>query len=230
MDKDKLAIDNINLIYKFLSHYNINHIQDEILDILYIGYTKALNIYDESKGSFSTIAFECMKKEYFNYYTYAKREMRDFNKKPISLNTLLENEENELQDFIPDSSIDVEAEVSRKLLRDYIDSIGEEILTQNELQVFRYYYWNDLTILEIAEKLNKSRQYVSECRIMAFQKIVTFCKTHPNHIVATKNPENLLTQDINKYLTNDDILLNKTKESDKDDLDLFDTLKDMLVD
>lgn len=57
-EQKKLAEENHNLIYRFLSKYNLSI--DEYYDIAAIGLCKAAMTFDESKSKFSTYAFKCM--------------------------------------------------------------------------------------------------------------------------------------------------------------------------
>ena len=57
-EQKKLAEENHNLIYRFLSKYNLSI--DDYYDIAAIGLCKAAMTFDKSKSKFSTYAFKCM--------------------------------------------------------------------------------------------------------------------------------------------------------------------------
>lgn len=60
MDNYEALIPTIHSILKKL---NVYHKRDDYIDLCWIGYTKALNNYEEQKGSFKTYAYKCMKNE-----------------------------------------------------------------------------------------------------------------------------------------------------------------------
>ena len=66
-DQRKLVEKNHNLIYTFARKYKIN--LDEYYGLLAIGLCIAARIYDPNKGlAFSTLAYQCMRNQYFNYH------------------------------------------------------------------------------------------------------------------------------------------------------------------
>lgn len=58
LEQQKLVEGNHNLIYKFLIDKNID--KEEFYDLAAIGLCRAAEVYEESKGAFSTIAYKCM--------------------------------------------------------------------------------------------------------------------------------------------------------------------------
>ena len=51
------------MMYSILKQFNLWHKKDDYIDLCYIGYSKALNNYDETKSKFGTYAYKCMKNE-----------------------------------------------------------------------------------------------------------------------------------------------------------------------
>ena len=65
-DQRKLAEKHHNLIYTFAREYKIN--LDEYYDLLAIGLCIAARIFDPDKGvKFSTLAYQCMRNQYYNH-------------------------------------------------------------------------------------------------------------------------------------------------------------------
>ena len=74
-EQQKLAADNYQLIYGYLSKYNLD--EEEYLDILMIALCKAACSYDKEKGStFGTYAFQCMYNEVNHYLRVQTAKMR----------------------------------------------------------------------------------------------------------------------------------------------------------
>lgn len=190
-DREKFAEDNIGLIYGFLDKYHIRYKMDEILDILYIGYTKALNIYDKEKGSFSTIAFECMEKEYFHYIKYWKSNLRDVTK-VVSLNTNVgEDGEEELIDFVK-SNDDVDKTVEEKRMLNYIRDLAPEVLTKREQLVFYLYFYKEVPIKDIAKYMGISKQMICAYRDKAVNKLQYYFRGDPDFEEPKMSVENAM--------------------------------------
>lgn len=66
--QQELVETNHNLIYKFAIKNNLP--LDEYYDLLAIGMCEAAQIFDESKGKFSTVAFCCMANRVKNYWRH----------------------------------------------------------------------------------------------------------------------------------------------------------------
>ena len=183
-ERTKIGEENINLIYKFLTDYHLNYKRDEIIDILYIGYTIALNIYDKTMGKFSTIAYRCMQREYYHYCEYKKQQKRHKDIKIISLNKIALsdiNEIHELIDLIPDKRIDIENDVINKLLvEEFVNNIAIKLLSKTEYLVFRHYFIEDMKLVEIAKKYNKNYEFISYCKLKVEKKIKKYFESEVN--------------------------------------------------
>ena len=64
--QQELAAENHNLIYFFAKVYDLDF--DEYYDLLAIGLCRAAKLFDPSHGAkFSTLAFKCMRNEYYRF-------------------------------------------------------------------------------------------------------------------------------------------------------------------
>lgn len=77
IQQQQLVEENHNLIYEFA--YRKNLLLDEYYDILAIGLCNAAKIYNDNKGSFSTIANCCMRNEVDMYWRSLERKKRKSN-------------------------------------------------------------------------------------------------------------------------------------------------------
>lgn len=176
-DRDKFAKENFNLIYKFLAVNNLNSKRDEILDVLFIGYTKALNMYDPSKGSFSTVAFICMQQMYWNWCTASRYQVRNPGTTLVSLDAYVDDEESTtLLDMIPDDKVDVESEIYDKLIKESVDLVARDILNDKEYSVYIDYFKNGLDISQIARKIHISKQAVNLRKNNVIKKLLKYFK------------------------------------------------------
>lgn len=172
VDREQFAKDNLGLVYDFMDKYHIGKNRDDIVDVLFIGYTKALNIWDSTKGEFSTLAYACMQKEYFSYYKYTNRERRKEGGSVISLNTIIgEDDSSELLDFIPDEKQDVARQATNKIILNQIYLIALEILDEQQLEIFISIWLLGKSKIEIAKKYGITKQGIDGIKNRIIKKL-----------------------------------------------------------
>lgn len=178
-NREQFAVDNFNLIYAFIQKYGVDYKYDEIIDLLYIGYTKALNTYDSSKGKFSTYAYSCMSGICSGYdYMYNRRAKRSKDIKVVSLNTPVgEQKDNELWEFIKDPNVDIETEVEFKLLLEDIYN-SKELLPDSDQYLFECYFEKNFTMERIAKSLGVSKERIRQ----RINKLITKLRDYTNGI------------------------------------------------
>ncbi len=101
-------------------------------------------------------------------------QIRDFlssSKQPISLDVKIgDNQDTELSQLLPDEGISPDEHVTKELLRQDINSLLESLKpTQREVLILRFGLENDqeLTLAQIGEKLNVSRERVRQIQQQA---------------------------------------------------------------
>lgn len=202
LNREQFAKDNIGLVYSFMDTYHIRYRQEEIVDILYVGFTKALNIYDSVKGEFSTVAYACMEHEYFAYCTYLKRVGRYNGMSEVSLNTPIGTEDDgELGDFIADKTVDVESEAMHKIFMECIEVASKKTLTAREQLILRALYDDSITLDSIAQKYGVTKQAIGQQRDRVIGKLKYYFRTHDfKSLLPTPDVdvENLLLDIINR--------------------------------
>ena len=108
-DRDKFAEKNFRLIFAFLAKYNLD--PEDYFDVASIGFVKAMNIYDETRGKFSTLAYSVMLNEVKMYVRTLKKQPKDV----ISIYTEMNDLEGiTIEDSISDN-IDFEEEIVQKV-------------------------------------------------------------------------------------------------------------------
>lgn len=141
----------------------------EFIDCGYDGIIKGLKGYDETKGfQPSTYIYKCIETElkrriYLN--TMKKRTT-----KVISLNTEIEGEE--LVEFIPDT-LDVDAEVTRKILNEKIRELVNSLPKEKDRKVITLLYGLDgnepLNMGETAKRMGVNRNAITSRRNKVFK-------------------------------------------------------------
>lgn len=174
-DREQFARDNIGLVYDFMNRHNLRYREDEIVDILYVGYVKALNIWDPKKGAFSSVANACMEKEFISYIKYLGRDMRSSDRGVISLNTLVgEGLSEELIDFIPDKSVNVENQATNSLTLKYLYLAALEVLNAKQLNIFVDIWIYDRPKTEIAKRYNVTKQEIDNIKNHIINKLKNY--------------------------------------------------------
>lgn len=101
-------------------------------------------------------------------------QIRDFlssSKQPISLDVKIgDNQDTELSQLLPDAGISPDEQITKELLRQDINSLLKSLKpTQREVLILRFGLENDqeLTLAQIGEKLNVSRERVRQIQQQA---------------------------------------------------------------
>lgn len=141
----ELAEKNHDLIYSFCNDHHID--RDEFYGVAAIGLCKAATIFDPEKGRFSTVAYRCMRNEYFRWLEIAR--VRNPDKiTPLSLSYFEEEDREEAHKPIKPPTDD----------NDFTESIHSSMMFER--------LWKSLSDREraaVAGKLNgKSNMVIGE--------------------------------------------------------------------
>ena len=202
-EREQFAKDNFNLIYSFIDTYHLRHREDELIDLLYIAYTKAIDVYDPKKGTFATIAFEYMRREFFRQLyleKMPKRDARNFEFVPLD-STVTADGDTLVSDVIADPRINLEQDILTQIyIKDTYDNIVEvarygryprvygskRVLTKKEVMVFECLYVQGLSITETAEQTGLFKQSVNNINRDIKRKLTAWFRYHINY---TRLPE-----------------------------------------
>lgn len=161
----------IKLIHYTLNKLNLSYMEDELIDIAYIGCSKAINTFKDDKGSFSNYLFSCIKNEISHYFYMSNFDKRKANFNTLSLNYPILGSYDELIDLIPDN-YNLENNVDSKIICDYINKIAKKILTKSQFEVYELIYIHQYNVTETAKKLNKTKTCVGWLRKKAIAKLL----------------------------------------------------------
>lgn len=167
---------NLRLVAHIVKKYQTSsRCTEDLLSIGTIGLIKAINTYDEKKGSrLVTYASRCIENELLMRLRRERKEAREVSLyEPIGIDK--EGNEISLIDII---SIEDESVLHDVIISDHIQSIRNiyfKVLTKREQTVLamRYglYDYQEQTQQAIATKLNISRSYVSRIEKKALHKL-----------------------------------------------------------
>ncbi len=167
---------NLRLVAHIAKKYqNTEEELDDLISIGTIGLIKAINSYDDSKGSrIGTYAARCIDNELLMMLRGKKKTSREVSiYEPIGVDR--EGNEINLLDVIECEQIDVidKMELVENLQK--LQVLFDTLLTEREKEILsmRYglYSGNEITQREIGKKLGISRSYVSRIEKKALQKL-----------------------------------------------------------
>lgn len=163
--KSKLIEHNLRLVAHIIKKYHANSTQqDDLISIGTIGLIKAINTFDVEKGTrLATYAARCVENEILMYFRAQKKNAQDVSvNEPIDTDS--EGNPLTLMDIIATEDEIVEDIYKMTMLKKLRSEI-KKITNPRERTIIILRYGLDakkpLTQLEVAEKLNISRSYVS---------------------------------------------------------------------
>lgn len=174
--RNTLVEYNLRLVAHIVKKYQTaNRSTEDLISIGTIGLIKAINTYNESKGSrLVTYASRCIENELLMRLRQERKEAREVSLyEPIG--TDKEGNEISLMDII---SVDDENILQDIIVSDHINHISDiffKVLDKREQIVLtlRYglFHSDEMTQKDIAKKLNISRSYVSRIEKKALLKL-----------------------------------------------------------
>ncbi len=173
--KNKIIEHNLRLVAHIVKKYTSNsEEQDDLISIGTIGLIKGVNSFDESKGiKLATYASKCIENEILMYFRSKKKTAQDISiNEPIDADS--EGNPLTLMDIIfttDDTAEKIDEQLIIKKLYQYIEEIKSE--REKTIIIMRYglYGTEEYTQLQIAEKLNISRSYVSRIEKKVIERL-----------------------------------------------------------
>lgn len=175
--KSRLINHNLRLVAHIVKKFSTAGEADDLISVGTIGLIKAINTYEEGKGSqLSTYAARCIENEILMLLRVSKKH------KPVaslqeSLGKDKEGNEIELMDIIPSLEEELEEIISSSIVQDKIIRLIQENLSEREQEILRLRYGIGggpaLAQREVAIKLGISRSYISRLEKKALEIIKT---------------------------------------------------------
>ena len=165
MDKEKLFLENENLIYYVLKRLGVYHLKNELYDVGAIGLMKGINSYNSNLSQPTTYLYRCIANEIM--MTFRKKQLDT-----VSLYTEID-ENITLEDYLS-SDYDLEYEVEKQMA---INSIYENLnhLTEIERDIlmscFGVFGKEKMTQKFLSERYNTSQANISRIKNRAIKKL-----------------------------------------------------------
>lgn len=183
MDRDKLIIDNIPLIYFVLKRLNVYKDKNDYYSIGMIGLVKGAKLYDPDTGiKPSTYLYKCIYNEIINYIRRKSRDKRIPQENFVSLSVPIADNI-ELEDLIADD-IDIEQDMiddeRNKRIYEEIAKLNykEQVVIKSTFQLDGF---TEMTQTELAKMLNVSQCQISRIRKKALIKLKVRLKDIKNY-------------------------------------------------
>lgn len=176
--REKLVRHNLRLVAHIVKKYSSAGESDDLISIGTIGLIKGIETYEYGKGSLlATYAAKCIDNEILMYIRANKKRRGDVSLSD-SVGTDKDGNEITLMDIIPGDDESVFVNVENRLIMSEIKKIVRSKLKPKERKVMEMRYGlngqSPHTQLEVAEKLDISRSYVSRIEKKAIKKISDF--------------------------------------------------------
>lgn len=176
--KDLLIKHNLRLVVHIAKKYNYSEDNEDLISIGSIGLIKAVNTYTQDKGTqFATYASRCIENEILmvlraNKKTKSTRSLYE----PVSFDK--DGNEVALIDLIEQEGEDVINKVESKIVGEKLLEIAHKVLDEREFEIIMLRYGiNQIkayTQIEVAEKFDISRSYVSRIEKKALFKLKNY--------------------------------------------------------
>lgn len=162
--RNQIALNNKNLIYPIINKLFIVGINDyeELEQEAFIALLKAVEDFNPDLGyQFSTYASKCLMR--------ITRRRSEYNQ-DVSLDEKIKNTDDDtltLIDTIEDETIEISKDLEHKDLADKV----KNILNEEEYEIIKYIFFDELTISKISIIKGKSRDVISLIRDKALRKL-----------------------------------------------------------
>lgn len=173
--REKLINHNMRLVAHVVKKYSGSAETDDLISVGSIGLIKAINTYEEGKGTqLATYTARCIENEILMLLRASKKHKND-----ISLSDTVgadkDGNELTLMDLLCEKEDTVFAKVDKSIERDKFLSLLKNVLTEREYTVLclRYGLKGERTYAqrEVAKLLKISRSYISRIEKKAIEKL-----------------------------------------------------------
>ena len=158
------------MFYSILKKYGLYSKRDDYIDLCYIGYSKAINNYNNKKSRLSTYIYKCIKNEILQELRKEKADKRQGIE--LSFDYVYDDKGHDFDDLIPDD-IDLESElIERETSTQLCNALCS--LTKNEQVIIKSLFQLDgfnKTQIELACEFNISQAQISRIKDKALEKM-----------------------------------------------------------
>lgn len=172
--RELLIRHNLRLVAHIVKKYSNAGEADDLISVGTIGLIKGIETFEYGKGSqLATYCAKCIDNEILMYIRANKKHRGTLSLgEPVG--TDKDGNEITLMDILPGHDDNIFSKVETEILYKQILEVIDKVLTPREKVIISYRYGigaEHLTQIQIAEKLNISRSYVSRIEKHAIEKL-----------------------------------------------------------
>jgi len=175
-DKDEKAVEELLKRYKFVpssiarSYFLIGGAEEDLLQEGMIGLYRAINTYDDEKGSFKTFVYACVKNSILSTVKKSNSKKNKPLNEYVSLSGYVDGDSDK-NSFIQDSQYGPEDMLLYKEAESELENKIISELSEAEYQIFKLYLAG-LTYSQISQKLNKTIKSIDNSLQKLKKKII----------------------------------------------------------
>jgi len=163
-------IEHEGTMYAVLKKYGLYNKREDYIDLCYIGYAKAKNTFDESKGSFRNYLYNCCENEILSELTKQSRKKRQ--RIESSMDYIFDEQGQSINNFVADIFNLEESIITDETNKNLYDKIAtlepiEQMVINNLFELTEKKYTQN----DIAEQLGISQTQVSIIKNEALEKL-----------------------------------------------------------
>lgn len=163
-------IEHEATMYHILKKYGLYNRREDYIDICYIGYTKALNSFDDTKGKLHSYIYKCIENALIN--ELRKENMQKRKCDEVSLDFIYDEFGHDFGDLIADD-IDIEQDLIKQEEKQTLDT-AILCLTKTEQYIIKNLFKIDgycLTTGELASKFKTNLNAILKIKNTSLEKL-----------------------------------------------------------
>ena len=158
---------NNGIVYPIIKKYSsINPLYDwdDLTQEAYISKMYTDKHHDETKGQYNTYLGIAVNHQLWKVVNHK-------NNSTSSLNVKIDDTDDEIMDLIEDNTIDLNEKLFQYELKTLLERKLYSLLTLKEQTAVFLYYWNELTIRDVATLMNTCKSYARSLLVSARRKL-----------------------------------------------------------
>ncbi len=161
---------NEGILYAVLKKYGLYNKRDDYIDLCYIGYVKAINKYDETKGTLTNYIYNCVENELLTELRKERAIKRQ--RMECSTDQLLNDSGFTIYDIVSESD-NIEDNLVEKEINAELYKAIENLDETEKFIIINSFGFSDkkYTQAEISKILNKNQAQISRIKERALKKL-----------------------------------------------------------
>ncbi len=163
-------IEYEKIMYGVLKKYNLLDKKEDYIDLCYIGYTKAVNNYDESKATLSSYIYKCVENEILIQLRKERATKRT--RQEYSMDYIYDDKGHSLNDIVA-NDVDMERDIIKEETNNELYNAISKLKRNEQIVIYNFYGLGNkkYTQKEISCILNIGQVQISRIKNRALEKL-----------------------------------------------------------